>query len=85
MHAPKMSLRTVNLLTLGGFYVLYFGLMGILMAINIPVSSDARKPAVLVLGALALAGLAVMSVGRLTKVDDRGDGGDPPIRRIGDL
>ena len=58
-----MSLRTANLLTIGGFCTLYFGLMGILMAINVPVSSDARKPAVLVLGALALAGLAVMSVG----------------------
>jgi hypothetical protein len=80
-----MSLRTANLLTLGGFCVLYFGLMGILMAINVPVGSDARKPVVLVLGALALAGLAVMSVGRLTKVDDRSDGGDPRIRRIGDL
>jgi hypothetical protein len=57
--------------------------MGILMAINVPVSSDARKPAVLVLGAIALAGLAVMSIGRLAKVDDRSDGGYPPIRRIG--
>ena len=55
-----MSLRTANLLTIGGFCTLYFGLMGILMAINVPVSSDARKPAVLVLGALALAGLAVI-------------------------
>ena len=57
--------------------------MGILMAINVPVSSDARKPAVLVLGAIALAGLAVMSIGRLAKVDDRSDGGYPPVRRIG--
>ena len=77
-----MSLRTANLLTIGGFCTLYFGLMGILMAINVPVSSDARKPAVLTLRALALAGLAVMSVGRLTKVDDRSDGGDSPIRGI---
>ena len=77
-----MSLRTANLLTIGGFCTLYFGLMGILMAINVPVSSDARKPAVLILGALALAGLAVTSVGRLTKVDDRSDGGDSPIRGI---
>ena len=77
-----MSLRTANLLTIGGFCTLYFGLMGILMAINVPVSSDARKPAVLVLGALALAGLAVMVVGKLTKVDDRSDGGDSPIRGI---
>ena len=77
-----MSLRTANLLTIGGFCTLYFGLMGILMAINVPVSSDARKPALLTLGALALAGLAVTSVGRLTKVDDRSDGGDSPIRGI---
>ena len=42
-----MSLRTANLLTIGGFCTLYFGLMGILMAINVPVSSDARKPALL--------------------------------------
>ena len=77
-----MSLRTANL-TIGGFCTLYFGLMGILMAINVPVSSDARKPALLTLGALALAGLAVTSVGRLTKVDDRSDGGDSPIRGIG--
>ena len=56
--------------------------MGILMAINVPVSSDARKPALLTLGALALADLAVTSVGRLTKVDDRSDGGDSPIRGI---
>jgi hypothetical protein len=74
-----MSLRTANLLTLGGFCTLYFGLMGILMAINVPVSSDARKPALLVLGAIALVGLAVMSVGRVAKVDDSSDGGYPPI------
>jgi hypothetical protein len=77
---PRMSLRTANLLTLWGFCALYFGLMGILMAINVPVSSDARRPAVLVLGAIALAGVVVMSVGRLTKADDRSDGGYPPIR-----
>jgi hypothetical protein len=53
--------------------------MGILMAINVPVSSDARKPAMLVLGAIALAGLSVMSVGRLAKIDDRSDGEYPPI------
>jgi hypothetical protein len=74
-----MSVRTANLLTLGGFCALYFGLMGILMAINVPVSSYARTLALLVLGAIALAGLAVLSVGRLAKVDDRGDGGYPPI------
>ena len=75
-----MSLRTANLLTLWGFCALYFGLMGILVAINVLVSSDARRPAVLVLGAFALAGLVVMSFGRLTKADDRSDGGYPPIR-----
>jgi hypothetical protein len=69
-----MSLRTANLLTLGGFCTLYFGLMGILMAINVPAGSDARKPTLLVLGAIALAGLVAMSVGRLAKVDDRCDG-----------
>jgi hypothetical protein len=52
-----MSLRTANLRTLGGFCTLYFGLMGILMAINVPVSSNTRKPALLVLGAIALVGL----------------------------
>jgi hypothetical protein len=72
-----MSLRTANLLTLWGFCALYFGL---LVAINVLVSSDARRPAVLVLGAFALAGLVVMSFGRLTKADDRSDGGYPPIR-----
>jgi hypothetical protein len=74
-----MSLRTANLLTLWGFCALYFGLMGILMAINVPVSSDVQRPALLVLGTIALAGLAVMSVGRLTKADDRSDGGYPPV------
>jgi len=57
--------------------------MGILMAINVPVGSDARKSAVLVLGTIASAGLAVLSIGRLTKADDRSDSGCPPIRRIG--
>jgi hypothetical protein len=51
--------------------------MGILMAINVPVGSYARKSAVLVLGAIALAGLAVLSVGRLAKADDRSDGYPP--------
>jgi hypothetical protein len=74
-----MSLRIANLLTLWGFCALYFGLRGILMVINVPVSSDARRPAVLVLAAIALAGLVVMSVGRLTKADDSSDGGYPPI------
>jgi hypothetical protein len=34
----------------------------------------------IVLGAIALAGLVVMSFGRLTKADDGTDGGYPPIR-----
>jgi hypothetical protein len=69
MRIAGMSLRTVNLLALWGFCALYFGLMGILIAINVPVSSDTRRPAALILGAIALMGLAVMSVGRLTKTD----------------
>ncbi len=75
MGIAGMSLRTANLLTLWGFCALYFGLMGILMAINVPVSSDTRRPAALILGAIALTGLVVMSVGRLTKVDGGSDGG----------
>ena len=73
-----MSLRTANLLSLGGSCASTSTSWGILMAINVPVSSDARKPAVLVLGAIALAGLAVLLVGRLTKADDRSNGGRPP-------
>jgi hypothetical protein len=46
-----ISLRKANLLTLGGFCALYIGLMGILMAINVPVISGFRRPVVLVLGA----------------------------------
>jgi hypothetical protein len=34
----------------------------------------------IVLGAIALAGLVVMSFGRLTKADDRSDGGSPLIQ-----
>lgn len=77
-----MSLRTANLLTLAGFSVLYCGLMGILLAINVPVESGVQKLAALSLGVLALAGLAVMSVGRLAKVDDGGDDGNLPPSRI---
>jgi hypothetical protein len=48
--------------------------MGILIAINVPVISGFRRPVVLVLSALALAGVALgvalMLVGRLTKVDE---------------
>ena len=65
-----MSLRKANQLTLGGFYAFYIGLMGILMAINVPVISGFCRPAVLVLGAIALVGLAAMLVGRLAKADE---------------
>ena len=69
-----MSLRKANQLTLGGFCAFYTGLMGILMAINVPVISGFRRPAVLLLGAIALAGLAAMLIGRLTKVDESEQG-----------
>jgi len=75
-----MSLRTANFLTLGGFSVLYCGIM----AINVPADSHARKLAALVLGLVALAGLTVMSVGRLMKVDGGGDRRDPATPRIED-
>jgi hypothetical protein len=65
-----MSLRKANQLTLGGFCAFYIGFMGTLMAINVPVISGFRGPVVLVLGAIALAGLAAMLIGRLTKVDE---------------
>jgi len=44
--------------------------MGLLVAINAPFISGFRRSVVLVLGAIALAGLAVMLIGRLTKVDE---------------
>jgi hypothetical protein len=78
-----MSLRTANLLTLGGFSVVYFGIMGIMVAINVPVATHAQKLAILVLGGVALVGLAGMSVGRLAKVNG-GDCGDRAMPRIGD-
>jgi hypothetical protein len=65
-----MSLRTANLLTLWGFCCLYISLMGILMAINVPVISGSRTWVVPVLSAIALVGLAVMLIGRLTKVNE---------------
>jgi hypothetical protein len=52
--------------------------MGILMAINVPVISGFRRPAVLLLGAIALAGLAAMLVGRLTKAD-KSEERDAPV------
>jgi len=54
------------------------------MAINVPADSHARKLAALVLGLVALAGLTVMSVGRLMKVDGGGDRRDPATPRIED-
>jgi hypothetical protein len=65
-----MSLRKANQLTLSGFCALYIGLMGILMAINVPAISGFRKPVILVLSAIALAGLATMLIGRLSKADE---------------
>ena len=62
-----MSLRNANQLTLSGFCALYIGLMGILMAINVPVISGFRRPVLLVLTAIALAGVALC---RLTMVDE---------------
>ena len=65
-----MSLRKANQLTLSGFCAFYTGLMGILMAINVPVISGFRIPVVLVLSAIALAGLTAMLIGRMAKVDE---------------
>jgi hypothetical protein len=65
-----MSVRKANQLTLSGFCAFHIGLMGILIAINVPVISGFRRPVVLVLSALALAGVALMLVGGLTKVDE---------------
>jgi len=72
-----MTLRKANQLTLWGFCAFYIGLMGTLMAINVPVISGFRGPVVLVLGAIALAGLAVMLIGRLTKTDESEEGDAP--------
>ena len=68
-----MSLHTANCLALGGFCVFYVGLMGSLLAVNILVDFQTEKRALLLLGAVALVGLAAMLIGRLTKVDDSGD------------
>ena len=65
-----MSLRKANQLTLSGFCAFYIGLMGILMAINVPAISGFRRPVLLVLSAIALAGLTAMLIGRLTKADE---------------
>jgi FtsH-binding integral membrane protein len=74
-----MTFRKANQLTLWGFCAFYIGLMGTLMAINVPVISGFRGPVVLVLGATALAGLALMLIGRLTKTDEREDEGVPKM------
>jgi hypothetical protein len=65
-----MSLRKANQITLSGFCAFYVGLMGILMAINVPVISGFRRPVVVVLSAIALAGLTAMLIGRMAKVDE---------------
>jgi hypothetical protein len=65
-----MSLRKANQLTLSGFCALYIGLMGILMAINVPVISGFRRPVVLILSAIAIAGVALMLIGRLAKAHE---------------
>jgi hypothetical protein len=54
--------------------------MGLLTAINVPFVSGFRRPVILVLGAIALAGLAVMLIGRLTKVDESDESGLPRIK-----
>ena len=74
-----MSLRKANQLTLSGFCALYIGLMGILMAINVPVISGFRRPVVLILSAIALAGLTAMLIGRLTKADESEQGDAPKM------
>jgi hypothetical protein len=74
-----ISLRKANLLTLGGFCALYIGLMGILMAINVPVISGFRRPVTLVLSAIALAGLTAMLIARLTKADESEQGDAPKM------
>jgi hypothetical protein len=65
-----MSLRKANQLTRSGFCAFYIGLMSILMAINVPVFSGFWRPVVLVLSAIALAGLTAMLIGRMAKVDE---------------
>ena len=65
-----MSLGKANLLTLWGFCTLYIALMGTLIAINVPVISGFRIPVALVLGAIALADLTAMLIGRMAKVDE---------------
>ena len=72
-----ISLRKANLLTLGDFCALYIGLMGILMAINVPVISGFRRPVILVLSAIA--GLTAMLIGRLTKADESEQGDAPKM------
>lgn len=68
-----MSPHKANQLTLGGFGALYIGCMGTLLAVNAPAIVDYREPVLLFLSAMALAGLAVMLVGRLAKVDENSD------------
>ena len=66
-----MCLHRASQLTIWGFGALYTGLMGILVTVNAPVISSFRKPTVLALSAIALAGLVAMLVGRLVRADER--------------
>jgi hypothetical protein len=65
-----MSLDKATLITMWGFGALYIGLMGLLLAINAPALSKFHTPVLLVLSAIALIGLAVMLLGRLSKAHD---------------
>jgi hypothetical protein len=62
-----MSFARRTSLTRSGFCAFYIGLMGILMAINVPVISGFRRPVVLVLSAIALAGLTAMLIAEWPK------------------
>jgi len=65
-----MSLSKANLLTLWGVCTLYIALMGTLIASMSPSFPAFRIPVSLVLGAIALAGLTAMLIGRMAKVDE---------------
>jgi hypothetical protein len=65
-----MTLHTASQLTLWGFGMMYVGLMGIFVVMNAPAAAPFLKPTVLVLGAVALAGLIATLTGRFIKADD---------------
>src|SRR5260370_37719866 len=67
-----MSLSKANLLTLWGFCTLDIGLLGTLIAVNVPVISGFRIPVVLVLSAIALAGLTAVVIRRMAIVGGGG-------------